>query len=218
MRIELGAKVKTQDGHDVGKVQHLVMNPETAEVRSVVVEQGLFNRHSRMVPVHRFVNSTSEYAVVDCTESELEELPEFVESDYTSPPPGYSLPVSYPGGGLLWPIGYPVSPVPVAPEPTGNAEADETTEMLRRLNLENAVIDSDSDVMSRDGEKIGEVERLVIDADSGKPARLVVRKGFLLPETLELPVELIASVDDGVVMLNLDKDEALRLATPTDER
>ena len=71
-------------------------------------------------------------------------------------------------------------------------------------------------VMSRDGEKIGEVESLAIDSVSGRPEKLVIRKGFLLRESLDLPISSIASVDDGVVTLNLDKDEALRMATPAE--
>jgi sporulation protein YlmC with PRC-barrel domain len=215
MRVDLGAKVITSDGEDVGRVKHLVLDPTTTQLRSAVVEHGLLNRESRMVPIASIASATEEQIRLDLSKDEFEDLPEFVQADYTSPPPGYELPVSYPGGGLLWPLGYPSS----FPEHSAaESESYERTEELRQWNIENAVIDKNSDVMSRDGEKIGEVEQLEIDSLTGKPARLVVRKGFLLTESIEVPLGAIASLDDGVVTLNLSRTEALKLATSVRNR
>lgn len=216
MRVDLGAKTITSDGEEVGRVKHLVLDPITTELRTAVVEHGHLNRESRMVPIASISSATEEQIQLGITREEFERLPEFVQADYTAPPPGYTIPVSYPGGGLLWPLGY---PAPAVPErgPMEN-EAYERIEELRQQNLENAVIDTDSDVISRDGEKIGEVEQLEFDSTTGKPSRLIVRKGFLLTKAVEVPLSSIASVDDGTVVLNLSKDEALRMATSVDDR
>jgi|SRR5215203_3190518 sporulation protein YlmC with PRC-barrel domain len=216
MRVDLGAKVITNDGEDVGRVKHLVLDPSTTELRTAVVEHGLLNKESRMVPIASIASATEEELRLDLTKDEYEQLPEFFHTDYTAPPPGYTLPVGYPGGGLLWPLGYPASAVD-EPAPI-ESEAYQRTEQLREQNLDNAVIDKDSDVMSRDGEKIGEVEQFEIDSVTGKPSRLVVRKGFLLTESFDVPLSAIASVDDGAVVLNLSKDEALRIATAPGDR
>jgi sporulation protein YlmC with PRC-barrel domain len=213
MRVDLGARVITTDGEEVGRVKHLVLDPATTELRTAVVEHGMLSRESRMVPIASVTSANEKEIRVDFTKGQFEELPEFVQTDYTSPPPGYALPVSYPGGGLLWPLGY---PTPTVEEPAvGSGEAYQREDELRQRNLENAVIDTDSEVLSRDGEKIGEVEQFEIDSVTGKPARLVVRKGFLLTKSLEVPMSAIASVDDGAVILNLSKDEALKIATST---
>jgi sporulation protein YlmC with PRC-barrel domain len=197
----------------VGRVKHLVLDPATTELRTAVVEHGMLSRESRMIPIASVTSANEKEIRVDFTKGQFEELPEFVQTDYTSPPPGYALPVSYPGGGLLWPLGY---PTPTVEEPAvGSQEAYQREEELRQRNLENAVIDTDSEVLSRDGEKIGEVEQFEIDSVTGKPARLVIRKGFLLSKSLEVPMSAIASVDDGAVVLNLSKDEALKIATST---
>ncbi|MFN0073322.1 MAG: PRC-barrel domain-containing protein [Chloroflexota bacterium] len=214
MRIELGAKAVTSDGEEVGTVKHLVLDPTTTELRSAVVEHGLINREARLVPLELLVASSEERADLACSRDEFEQLPEYFESNFTSPPPGYTLPLSYPGGGLLWPLAFPAPAIQGSTE--SSAAVDEQSELLRQHDLENAIIDTDSDVMSRDGEKIGEVEHLAIDSVTGKPSRLVVRKGFLLHTSLELPIGAIASVDDGVVTLNLDKSEALHMATSPD--
>ena len=58
-----------------------------------------------------------------------------------------------------------------------------------------------------DGEFHGEVHRLVFDPATGRPTVLVVRKGFLFTQDVELPAGLIASVGDGVVYLDVRPDE-----------
>jgi sporulation protein YlmC with PRC-barrel domain len=216
MRVDLGARAITSDGEEVGHVKHLVLDPITTELRTAVVEHGHLNRESRMVPIASISSATEEQIQLDITRDEFEGLPEFVQADYTAPPPGYTIPFSYPGGGLLWPLGY-AGPA-VANRGQMENEAYERTEELREQNLENAVIDTDSDVISRDGEKIGEVEQLEFDSATGKPSRLIIRKGFLLTKSLDVPLSAIASVDDGAVVLNLSKDEALKIATSVEDR
>lgn len=202
----------SSDGEHVGDVKHLILDPETEELKSLVVEHGMINRESKTVPAALVDQSDSKMVSLRISQEEFELLPDFISAEYTAPPPGYTVPLSYPGGGLLWPINY----TPAAP-PAGSSEAmmqEADRDRLRERDADNAVIDTDSDVMSRDGEKIGEVEALSMDTITGKPGRFVVRKGFFFTENLELPVSTIASLDDGIVTLNLDKDEALKMAVP----
>jgi len=72
------------------------------------------------------------------------------------------------------------------------------------------VIKEGSDVRSRDGEKVGEVHQIVFDASTGRPAALVIRKGFLFTEDVEVPVGLISSLDDDRVYLDARHDELER--------
>jgi uncharacterized protein YrrD len=65
-------------------------------------------------------------------------------------------------------------------------------------------------VRSRGGEKLGEVHRLVFDVETARPTMLVIRKGFLFTEDVEVPVGLISSVDDDVVYLDVRHDELER--------
>lgn len=88
--------------------------------------------------------------------------------------------------------------IALSPPPT-------VAEHLRRQDETNVVISEGDDVFSQDGERIGEVHRIAFDSDTGRPTRLVVRTGLLFSHDLELPADAIASVDDGVVYLSLDK-------------
>ena len=79
--------------------------------------------------------------------------------------------------------------------------------MHREQDLSNAIVQEGSTVKSRDGEKLGEVHRLVFDPQTGRPTMLVIRKGFLFTEDVEIPAGLISSVDDDVVYLDVRHDE-----------
>lgn len=211
MRIELGTEVKTSDGKDVGKIEKLILNPETGDVTAAVVHKGFILADDVEIPIEALEADRKGQARLSYSADEVDKLPRFMEGNYTSPPPDYSPPVGYAPGGLLWPSAtYPAG----APSLGANygydvdrATSDEADAARRDRDYMSAIIDEGSDVMSRDGEKVGDVHRVSVDTDTGRPVSFVVRKGFLFTEDLELPASLIESVDDGVVYLNVDKDQ-----------
>jgi sporulation protein YlmC with PRC-barrel domain len=83
----------------------------------------------------------------------------------------------------------------------------EAREALERQDLENAVIGEGSDVVDRDGEKVGEVAQLVFDLDDNRLTSLIVRKGFIFTQDRELPALVVNRVDDGVIYLRAAKHE-----------
>jgi sporulation protein YlmC with PRC-barrel domain len=112
---------------------------------------------------------------------------------------------------MYWPIGYGFFATPPLPEmdvSTGSVALDrEARAALEQLDLENAVIDEGSDVVDRDGEKVGEVARLVFDPDDHRLTSVVVRTGFIFTEDRELPALAITHVDDGVIYLRVGRHE-----------
>jgi uncharacterized protein YrrD len=62
----------------------------------------------------------------------------------------------------------------------------------------------DANVLTATGEKIGEVERVVIDPKTKEITHVVVRKGFLFTEDKVVPVDLIAAAMEEDVRLRPD--------------
>ena len=120
-------------------------------------------------------------------------------------------PAGYPTGGIYWPMNYGyfgVPPLGPTDEPAGGSALDrEAREALERQDLENAVIGEGSDVVDRDGEKVGEVARLVFDPDGHRLTSFVARKGFIFTEDRELTASAITRIDDGVIYLRVSKRE-----------
>jgi sporulation protein YlmC with PRC-barrel domain len=71
------------------------------------------------------------------------------------------------------------------------------------------------DVLDETGQKVGEVHELSFAADTGKPTRLVVRKGFIFKDDTEVPIEWVEDITDDGIMLNVPKSKFDALAEQT---
>jgi uncharacterized protein YrrD len=215
MKIELGAKVSTTDDREIGTIDKLILDPETGDVHSIVVHKGMLFGRDIEIPLDAIVGQRDGMVQIQYTTDQLDDLPRFFEDSYTTPPPErsteYASGYGYPVGSLLWPSRWsgPISGEPYGHDAIGEVR-DEVATMHLAQDLSNAVIEEGSEVRSRDGEKVGEVHRLVFDPATGRPTMLVVRKGFLFTEDVEVPAGLISSVDDDKVYLDIRHDELKR--------
>jgi uncharacterized protein YrrD len=212
MRVELGARVRTADGKDVGTMDRLIVDPSNNEIKAAVIHKGMILPRDVEVPLSALEPGPDGSVQLTYTADQVDQLPEFFESNYTATPPaGYVPPADYPTAGIYWPIGYGFFATPPRPEmdvSTGSVALDrEANEALERQDLENAVIGAGSDVVDRDGAKVGDIARLVFDADGHQLTSFVVRKGFIFTEDRELPASVITRVDDGVIYLRVGKQE-----------
>jgi sporulation protein YlmC with PRC-barrel domain len=215
MQIRLGEHVLTSDGQDAGPIDKVVLDPDSGTVTSVLLREGFILRHDVQVTLDRLREDASGRLRLALPADRLDELPRFDESLFKTPPADIVLPTDYPQETILLPTGWidaTTTPNPAPAPIAGDPEARE--EVLSRLyaqDLENAVVKAGSAIKSRDGEKIGELERLAFDQD-GRLAGLVVRRGFLFPKELELPGSLVESAGDGVLYLTVDRARFAELA------
>jgi len=212
MAIELGAKVMTSDNHEIGKIDKLILDPDGGDIHAIVVHKGVLFGRDIEIPLAEIVGQQAGMIQIRHSNKHLDELPRFHEADYTAPPPERSTEFAsgygYPAGSLLWPSSYsgPMSGEPYGHDATG-AVRDEVAAIHHEQDLGNSVIREGSTVRSLDGEKVGEVHTIEFDAKTAHPTRLVVRKGFLFHEDVDVPVSLISSVGDDVIFLNAVKDQ-----------
>jgi sporulation protein YlmC with PRC-barrel domain len=215
MRLELGAHVRSSDGHEIGEIDKLVVEPESGEVRAAIVRHGTLLSEQFEIPIGAFAPGGSDEVLVDYTADEVKGLPRFIPDNYREPLPDYSSPLGYAPGGLLWPgSAYPAPGLDY--DRMSVAPSTDYDQIRSRFDDTTAVIEEGSDVMSRDGEKIGEVHSVSVDAATGRPTRLVIRKGFLFTEDLVIPLSLVDSVGNDAIYLNVDKDEAKAAARPVE--
>ena len=222
MNVDLGAKVVTEDGEAFGTIERIILDSSGREVQSVVVEHGLLLTDAFEVPLSAFADSEDGTVRVALTAAQAKSLPRFEESRYSEVPDSVAGPFGFPTGGVVWPGVAPIAAAPygqgiypVAPlaeslaeqqRGTDLPEPDERWEQERRAEQANAVITRGADVMTRDGDKIGEVDSVSFDPQTGHPVSLLVRRGFLFSEDVEIPAEAVSSVDDEVVYLKADKE------------
>jgi uncharacterized protein YrrD len=206
MAIQLGAHVRTSDDQDVGSIERLIVDPSSGEVKAAVIRKGFLLTEDIQLPLSALQATPQGEVRLRCTADQVQELPRFHDAEYTAPPTGYASPLGYPSAALLWPVDYPL-PVPTAGTPRPSlAESDEVLRQ-RGVDLDNVVIARGSDVIDRDGDKVGEIQSVTVDATTGRPTTITIRKGILFTEDVGLSADAIERVTDGRVYLTLDKEQ-----------
>jgi len=209
MKIDMGARVRSRDGENLGTIRHLIVDPETHDVRAVVIEKGFLLTEDIEAPPDRIRMEAPGRAVLDMTGLEARALPRFQPSAYQTPTDELAARLGHPAATLLWPTGPAMAPTMQAPAAHVPGEVGAALVEVERSDLEAPprppVITRGMNVISRDGKKIGEVDSVSFDSETGHPLSLLVRQGWLFSHDIALPGDLIARVDGDSVHLNVDE-------------
>ncbi len=203
MDIQLNVPVVSSDGADLGKIDKVIFDPASGETKSIVVRKGLILGRDVAVETEHIRVAAPSRVELDLSRAEVDQLPDFYESEYVYPPGTWVAPYGWPTGGVMWPAAYPgdmpvAYPVPVPVTPEEDAR-------MREMDSRNAVLGAGAEVLAKGGEKVGSVHNVVVDPASHKPSSVVLRRGVLFTEDVELPGDWVDSVDDERVILNVDK-------------
>lgn len=203
MEFKEGSDVFTSSGKQVGKINRFVIDPGTNEVTHIVVQKGWLLPEDKVIPMGLIGSATEERVTLNEEIEDLDQLPAFEETHYLErtedaqqsgtstyryapayywyPPAGY---VGYPG---LGPRYYEWLPV-------------ETT---RNIPADTVPLEEGANVLSSDGEHIGDVERLFVDAESKKATHFVISEGLLFKDRKLIPAHWIRSLEENKVNLSV---------------
>ncbi len=215
--IKLGSRVYSTNGRHVGNVDSLVVDYNTKDVTSIIVRSGVFLATDRIFPVETFDSIDDDGAVhLNLNDEEAENEQEFVKRDYVAWDPNNSM---YPYTDEAWvsgtgqpsvfwaygtaPLGYSGSAPFFAEAPT-DAPVEEVETNLPEQSV---LVNKGTDVVGKDGEKIGTVDEVLYDSQ-GEIDGFVVRAGFLFHHDVHIPGDLIDEVSGEVVTLNVTSDQA----------
>ena len=205
MDIQLDAPVVSRDGADLGKIEKVIFDPQSGQTKSIVVRKGMILARDVAIPTEHIRVAAPTRVELDMSKQEIDALPDFVEADYSWPPQNWVAPYAWPAGAVLWPMAHPAT-TPVS------GPAGEDLERARQRDMQNAIIGHGAEVVAIDGEKVGSVENMMVDPATHKPSRVILRRGVLFKEDVELPGDWVSSVDDEKVVLNVDKVTVEQLA------
>lgn len=79
MQVELGAHVSSSDGHDVGRIDKLIVDAHTSEVTAIVLRQGLLLHRDVQVPLSTLQPDPAGGWRLTATAAQLAELPAYVD-------------------------------------------------------------------------------------------------------------------------------------------
>ncbi len=108
MRIDLGARVRTKDGHSAGEVKQAIWDPRGNEITQFVVTTGGLLGHDVIMSPELLGSAARDGSaiVLDISKHELDELAHYEPTAYTTPPADWRAPSvhGFPSGDYLWPV------------------------------------------------------------------------------------------------------------------
>ena len=208
--LHAGADVISRDGHKLGKLHRFVADKSTLTLTHIVVDVGILRSgeslweggwgmsHDRVVPLGALDGATSREVRLTMSADEFRDMSVDYIDEYFEP-----MPDADPGALDRSDLARIASSIPGEPGPyvmheTIRKEADEVD------------IEKESPVWRlKPHEKIGEVERVLFDRESGKVTDLVIRRGHFFKKDIVLPVSYIVEVVADIVRVDMG-DAALK--------
>lgn len=222
--IRLGTPVILLDGTEVGHVDRIVVEPESDSLLELVVHKGFLLREDRIVD-EGLIDRVDEdgRVVLRLDREQVHDLPPYIAQAYVVAPT-YAV--------ARDPYGSAIGPAPEdgvlhrthAPMHEGRHVSSAAyvdwvmsaaaVEVRSDLPDTGAAIDVGTDVVTRDGRKIGTIEAIAVD-DVRQVRGYVVRSGLFHRVDLVIPEDLIDAVTEDHVRLTVDADELRFVATAT---
>ena len=191
--IPMDAKVQCTDGK-CGKSTYVIVNPVKEKVTHFVVKyKKLPENPDRLVPVEKIAEISSKEIRLNCTRAEVARMRPFTTTRFVQKgEPDYA--ASYMAGD---PNAF------THPMVAYDTWVDTVPEV--HIPHDELALYRGMDVRTGEG-KVGQVDELVVDPDSGEITHLLMLKGHLWgKKDVAIPVAAIDLVDADEVYLNIDK-------------
>ncbi len=196
-QVAIGDKVISSDGHGMGEVKHLVVDPAKRELAAFIVDKGVFDR-GRVCDYGYVNNVDGDKVVLNLTRDQASQLPEWVEQEFIQ----FNESAGLSGGGSTFDnsgggVWYHMGPAGGGVPSTGASSffqpaivGDVSTRVVSPIDESDIVVGKGTDVYSVDGFKLGQVDEITFD-EHGKISGFSFEKGHIFNKK-----EFSVSVDD----------------------
>lgn len=207
MEFRNGALVVTADGQDVGRVDRVVLNPQTRRITHIVVRQGFLFTEDKLFQVGQVASANEERVTLTATADRLGDLEPFEETHYAPlsdeeralagysgsayPPPLYYYPPAL-MSGFAYPAGvFDSTPVTEAKDVGTERNTPEGTITLQ----------DGARVLNVNEEEVGTVERVLSNDRTRQITHLVLAQGLIFRHRKLIPVMWVQVIHEDVVRL-----------------
>jgi len=186
--IDIGARVWSSDGQQVGTVSGVVIDPERDVVTDLVVREGDLFNVDLVVPIEMVAEIQDHRVTLTISGEEVDSQPLLNERAY--------IPLA-PGGKSAPRMWTPTPGVAIAPmlNPAWNAPPV-VEEDWREVPAEDLILREGLPVRAADGELVGRVDELVEDVQSHRMEAVVVRGARGKKHDKAIPAQWIARSDE----------------------
>ncbi len=216
MQLQENAEVLNAEGKKIGHIERIVIDPKSREVTHIVTKKGHLFPKEKVIPLDRIQESAEDRVVLKRGAGDPEQWPDFekkshIPADQIGSPSAHQTnfvkPVMWyhPWVGLPW-WGTDMYPAPRPPYYVA---------VEKNIPEGTVAIQEGADVISRDGKKMGDVEKLYTESEKQRVTHLLISKGHFSQEHKLIPTYWVDRVEEDEVLLNIDSDVVASLPDET---
>ena len=209
MQFKENTPIFDREGGDVGKVDCVVVDPQSKDVTHLIVCEGRLLNEDKVIPLHLISLGSSQNVLLKCHTDELHTLLAYNESHYlawdhpdslTYYPKGYAPPYFwYPPAGAAWWNDPGYHTFVRTPEPMFTEAYTQPVPWDCAIPLSIGM-----DVLGAESYRAGHVQHLYTVAESGRVTHIVIGQSPLFSDYKLVPSFWIDTVSQGAVILLMD--------------
>lgn len=220
MIVSLGEQVVGKNG-TLGRIAGFRFDPNTQSADQMVIKHGL-PFHSGHLAVLGFVTGVETGVVrIDLSKQEFEELEQYKRSAYNASDrgPGMMPPFDSQGDNHYKHAG----PVPFASTADRAILPEHSDERINETHAQPPtyptgadvtpgdkqpiVVSRGTEVLDRDGIKVGQVRSFAVETTTGQPTRITLESGIFGRDGCDLPLDMVQSYGTRAIVLSAATDQ-----------
>lgn len=210
MDLNIGVNVFCTDG-DGGRLEKVVVDPKTKEITHLIVSRGLLATRHIVVPRAFVAESRHDGVWLNLNASDLEKLPDVLETELIAPTEGWLPPSGLKEGEVVWWGTNPtISSGPPFMMPYGVTSEPLLVEEWVNTPSGSVSLTEGTVVEAIDG-RIGRIDELIFDPATQRATHIVVKRGGLFAEDVVIPVEMVAEVTPERVLVKATREDLAKL-------
>lgn len=198
MDLDLGKHVKTSDGRDVGKVDRLIIKPETHEIHGFVVHEGHLLTRDVIVELDDVDNVDADGVVhLKLTEAQTNELNAFEQEKYYVPSSEQYHAFSSQG----WAGSTVTDPMSFG----GSEYSDGQPHLIHpsSFSADDVILTEGTDIYDSEGARLGSLDEIVY-TPNGLVTGLLVRGGHFHHHDVQVPIDAVSMMTHERIHLRVN--------------
>ena len=221
--LHIGTTITSSDGRQIGTLERIVVEMAAERVSHIVVDPGLLESgnllspggwekpRARLIPVSDIVKVTKDSVELSIDQAAFTEAPLFEREFFVDADPQTGE-VQAPAEKPRFRLGELLHYISTAAG-LGAAPYEPTTEIQFQESAGSAEIAAGTPVWRpTPHQEIGVVERVLIDPETQRISAFVLRRKGFGNRLVQLPIESVANVQDGVVHVTISDSDLAKLA------
>lgn len=225
MQFKKNVHVNDAQGKKVGELDRVVIDPRGGEVTHIVIQRGFIFNDDKVVPVELIERTDDEQVRLNVDAEQLKQMPNYIDVNFVPLDQPERTQHGVAGQDAVQPV-YWYPPAGVSPTMWGAGfmGAIPTTGVVPypyKLNEKENIpqgsvaLKEGAKVIGRDGQPVGEVEKVLMEDEQNAVTHLLVGKGPLHHERRLVPANWINRIKEDGVELSVTADFVLHLRNYT---